>query len=88
MQGVRLARKFEALVLADPRFEIPATRHLGMVVIRLKGDNALTERLLKTLNSRGRIHCVPASLKGRFNSFIGKDHSIWAGFRFISYLLL
>lgn len=28
-EGVRLAMKFEALVLADQRFEIPATRHLG-----------------------------------------------------------
>lgn len=30
LQGVRLAQKLEALVLADNRFEIPATRHLGM----------------------------------------------------------
>lgn len=29
LQGVRLAQKFEALVLADNRFEIPYTRHLG-----------------------------------------------------------
>lgn len=28
-EGVRLAQKFEAIVLADNRFEIPATRHLG-----------------------------------------------------------
>lgn len=28
-EGVRLAKKFEALVLADHRFEIPAARHLG-----------------------------------------------------------
>lgn len=28
-QGVRLAQKFEALVLADQRFEIPQTRNLG-----------------------------------------------------------
>lgn len=28
-EGVRLAKKFEALVLADQRFEIPAKRHLG-----------------------------------------------------------
>lgn len=32
-EGVRLAKKFEALVLADHRFEIPATRHLGEWVI-------------------------------------------------------
>ncbi|PSN51459.1 Histidine decarboxylase [Blattella germanica] len=65
-EGVRLAQKFEALVLADQRFEIPAARHLGMVVFRLRGDNHLTERLLKRLNARGNLHCVPASLKGRY----------------------
>ncbi|XP_055680008.1 histidine decarboxylase isoform X2 [Lutzomyia longipalpis] len=65
-EGVRLAQKFEALVLADHRFEIPATRHLGMVCFRLRGDNDLTEKLLKRLNNRGNLHCVPASLKGRY----------------------
>ncbi|KAI5726440.1 hypothetical protein M8J76_002699 [Diaphorina citri] len=62
-ESVRLAQKFEALVLGDPRFEIPAARHLGMVVIRLLGENILTEKLLKRLNSKGRLHCVPASLR-------------------------
>ncbi|XP_011688458.1 PREDICTED: histidine decarboxylase [Wasmannia auropunctata] len=65
-EGVRLAQKFEALVLADARFEIPALRHLGMVVFRLRGENTLTERLLKKLNSRGRLHCVPAALHGKY----------------------
>ncbi|KAL1132307.1 hypothetical protein AAG570_010263 [Ranatra chinensis] len=65
-EGVRMAQKFEALVNGDSRFEIPATRHLGMVVFRLKGDNILTEKLLKRLNARGNIHCVPASLKGKY----------------------
>ena len=36
LQGVALARRFEELVLEDPRFEIPAPRYLGMVVFRLK----------------------------------------------------
>ncbi|XP_076658397.1 histidine decarboxylase isoform X1 [Halictus rubicundus] len=65
-EGVRLAQKFEALVLADARFEIPATRHLGMVVFRLRGENTLTERLLKKMNTRGRVHCVPAALHGKY----------------------
>ncbi|KAK0089061.1 hypothetical protein PV326_004612 [Microctonus aethiopoides] len=65
-EGVRLAQKFEALVLGDSRFEIPATRHLGMVVFRIRGDNSLTEQLLKRMNSRGRVHCVPASLHGKY----------------------
>lgn len=38
----------------------------GMVVFRLKGDNVLTEHLLKRLNKRGNLHCVPASLKGKY----------------------
>jgi hypothetical protein len=29
LQSVRLAQKFEALVLADQRFEIPQPRNLG-----------------------------------------------------------
>lgn len=37
-----------------------------MVVFRLKGDNLLTEQLLKRLNKRGNLHCVPASLKGKY----------------------
>ncbi|EZA47508.1 Histidine decarboxylase [Ooceraea biroi] len=41
-------------------------RHLGMVVLRLRGENTLTERLLKKLNSRGRLHCVPAALHGKY----------------------
>ncbi|XP_063371098.1 histidine decarboxylase isoform X2 [Cydia amplana] len=65
-EGVRLAQKFEALVLADQRFEIPQPRNLGMVAFRMKGDNALTERLLKRLNARGYIHAVPACFKGTY----------------------
>ncbi|CAG9794326.1 unnamed protein product [Diatraea saccharalis] len=63
-ESIRLAQKFEALVLADQRFEIPQPRNLGMVAFRMKGDNALTERLLKRLNARGFIHAVPACFKG------------------------
>ena len=65
-ENVRLAGKFEALVRSDCRFEIPATRHLGMVVFRLKGDCAMTEKLLKKLNSSGKMHAVPCCIKGRY----------------------
>ncbi|KAK4885855.1 hypothetical protein RN001_002126 [Aquatica leii] len=65
-EGVRLAEKFENLLLGDPRFEIPAKRHLGLVVFRLVGENSLTEKLLKRLNSRGNLHCVPAALKDKY----------------------
>ncbi|KAF7491328.1 Histidine decarboxylase [Sarcoptes scabiei] len=65
-KGIRMAMAFEELVKLDKRFEIPAKRHLGMVVFRLKGHNQLTELLLKKLNSSGKLHCVPASLKGTY----------------------
>lgn len=38
----------------------------GLVVFRIKGDNEITERLLKRLNHRGNIHCIPSSLKGKY----------------------
>jgi histidine decarboxylase len=57
---------FESLVRNDKRFEIPAERHLGLVVFRLTGENELTEQLLKEINSGGLIHCVPALIKGKY----------------------
>lgn len=64
--GVRLAKEFEDLVRGDNRFEIPAARHLGLVVFRIKGENELTESLLKRINSSGKLHCVPSSIKGKY----------------------
>ena len=49
-----MAKQFEAFVASDDRFEIPAERHMGMVVFRLKGENEMTEKLLKKLNGSGR----------------------------------
>ncbi|KAK5647194.1 hypothetical protein RI129_002086 [Pyrocoelia pectoralis] len=65
-EGVRLAQKFESLLSADSRFEVAAPRHLGLVVFRLTGENRLTEKLLKKLNSRGNLHCVPAAIKDKY----------------------
>ena len=76
-----MAAKFEAFVRSDPRFDIPHARHLGMVVFRLIGENELTEKLLKKLNSSGKLHCVPASLKGtyviRWGFLIVKSILLW-----------
>jgi histidine decarboxylase len=63
---VALAKEFEALVSGHEHFEMPAKRHLGLVVFRLKGDNSVTESLLKKINSSGHLHVVPASLKGQY----------------------
>ncbi|KAI1280549.1 Histidine decarboxylase [Halotydeus destructor] len=65
-KGVALAKAFRGMVDSDPRFEVPFDNYLGLVVFRLKGENGLTEKLLKKLNSGGKIHCVPASLRGLY----------------------
>ena len=49
-----MAKEFEKLVLSDGRFEVPVERHMGMVVFRLKGENEMTEKLLKRLNGSGK----------------------------------
>ena len=82
---MRLAQKFEALVRSDDRFEIPAARHLGMVVFRLKGDNSLTETLLKRLNSSGltpffRFGKMQKSLND-LSSQKGKMHAVPASLK-------
>ncbi|CAF0732514.1 unnamed protein product [Adineta steineri] len=64
--SVQMGKLFESLVKSDARFEIPAERHLGLIAFRLKGENELTEQLLKDINSGGQIHCVPASIKGKY----------------------
>ena len=33
---------------------------------KLKGDNELNEALLKRINEAGRIHMVPAKIRGQF----------------------
>ena len=70
-QNVALAKHFELLIRDDERFEIPARRHLGMVVFRLKGQNELTENLLKRLNSTGSCLNVICQVPcGKFGSKI------------------
>ncbi|KAK4337202.1 hypothetical protein RND71_043301 [Anisodus tanguticus] len=64
--SIELSKYFEDLLKKDDRFEIAAPRILGLVVFRLRSGNELTECLLKKLNSDGQIHCVPASLRGRY----------------------
>jgi len=54
------------LVRSDNRFEIPAARHMGLIVFRLRGECAMTEKLLKKLNSSGKMHAVPCCIKGKY----------------------
>ncbi|KAJ8249377.1 hypothetical protein GJAV_G00234120 [Gymnothorax javanicus] len=63
--GIEMAKLFESLVRSDPNFEIPAKRHMGLVVFRLKGGNAQTEALLKALTQSGRLYVIPASIQNK-----------------------
>ncbi|KAK6618265.1 Tyrosine decarboxylase [Polyplax serrata] len=63
---IRLAKKFESLVLSDQRFEVCNEVKLGLVCFRLKGSNSLNEKLLSTINASGKIHMVPASLNDTY----------------------
>uniref|UniRef100_A0A8C8SW08 Histidine decarboxylase n=1 Tax=Pelusios castaneus TaxID=367368 RepID=A0A8C8SW08_9SAUR len=64
--GTEMAKYFESLVRSDPLFEIPAKRHLGLVVFRLKGPNWLTEKVLKELNKSGSLFLIPATIRDKF----------------------
>ncbi|XP_042330629.1 histidine decarboxylase [Sceloporus undulatus] len=61
--GTEMAKYFESLVRSDPLFEIPAKRHLGLVVFRLKGPNWKTEKVLKDVNKSGKLFVIPAMLR-------------------------
>ncbi|XP_048187661.1 histidine decarboxylase [Perognathus longimembris pacificus] len=63
--GTEMAKYFEALVRNDPFFEIPAMRHLGLVVFRLKGPNCLTESVLKEIARAGQLFLIPAMIQDK-----------------------
>uniref|UniRef100_A0A8C2WX34 Histidine decarboxylase n=1 Tax=Cyclopterus lumpus TaxID=8103 RepID=A0A8C2WX34_CYCLU len=57
-----LAKLFESKIRSDPHFEVPAERHLGLVVFCLKGGNALTQELLRRLTRSGTMYLIPADI--------------------------
>ncbi|KAM9201869.1 histidine decarboxylase isoform 2-T2 [Dugong dugon] len=63
--GTEMAKYFESLVRNDPFFEIPAKRHLGLVVFRLKGPNCLTESVLKEIARSGHLFLIPATIQDK-----------------------
>ncbi|XP_029431634.1 histidine decarboxylase isoform X2 [Rhinatrema bivittatum] len=64
--GTEMAKLFESLVRSNHHFEIPAKRHLGLVVFRLKGPNSLTEQVLKELTKSGKMFLIPAMVHDKF----------------------
>ncbi|XP_044753420.1 aromatic-L-amino-acid decarboxylase isoform X2 [Coccinella septempunctata] len=63
---LKLAKKFEALVRKDKRFELCHKVVLGLVCFRLKGSNRINEKLLSCINESGKLHMVPASVKDTY----------------------
>ncbi|XP_034451328.1 histidine decarboxylase-like [Hippoglossus hippoglossus] len=61
--GIEMAKLLEAHVRRDPHFEIPAERHLGLVVFCLKGGNSLTQELLTRLTRSGTVYLSPADVR-------------------------
>jgi aromatic-L-amino-acid decarboxylase len=61
-KGVALAKKFEAMVLADERFEIVVPVQMGLVCFRLNGPNSINERLNKSLYTEGQVYLCPSTL--------------------------
>lgn len=62
---VGLARLFESLVAADPRFELSAPAPLNLVCFRLRGPDELSKRLMDTVNATGRVFLTHAVVPNR-----------------------
>ncbi|XP_056134131.1 histidine decarboxylase [Lampris incognitus] len=60
--GIEMARLLESHIRNDCNFEVPAKRHLGLVVFCLKGGNALTQELLRRLTRSGTMYLIPADI--------------------------
>ncbi|XP_011314347.1 aromatic-L-amino-acid decarboxylase-like [Fopius arisanus] len=64
-EAIALAKKFEDYVNGDERFEIVTPRSLGLICFRMKGEDALTQDLLKRLMRRKIIYVISATHRGR-----------------------
>uniref|UniRef100_A0A3Q1K2W2 Histidine decarboxylase n=1 Tax=Anabas testudineus TaxID=64144 RepID=A0A3Q1K2W2_ANATE len=60
--GIEMATLLESHIKSDPNFEVPAERHLGLVVFCLKGGNASTQELLRRLTRSGTMYLIPADI--------------------------
>ncbi|XP_042274544.1 histidine decarboxylase [Thunnus maccoyii] len=60
--GIEMAKLLESQIRSDPNFEVPAERHLGLVVFCLKAGNALTDELLRRLTRSGTMYLIPADI--------------------------
>ncbi|CAL8243264.1 unnamed protein product [Lota lota] len=63
--GIEMAKLLESQIRKDPHFEIPAQRHLGLVVFSLTGGNALTQELLRRLTASCTMYLIPADIHSK-----------------------
>ncbi|OQV23588.1 Aromatic-L-amino-acid decarboxylase [Hypsibius exemplaris] len=63
---VKQAKEFEDLMAKDERFEIAVPVRMGLVCLRLKGPNELSEKLLRRINDSGKIYVTPSKLRETF----------------------
>jgi aromatic-L-amino-acid decarboxylase len=71
-EHIRLAQLFKSWVEADPRFELMAPVHFGLVCFRLNDNRdeaalaSLNKALMDRLNATGKIYLTHTALHGKF----------------------
>jgi aromatic-L-amino-acid decarboxylase len=65
-EAVRLAEVFEALVRAEPGWEVCAPRRFSVVCFRREGTDDDNERLLARVNGTGELFISHTKLGGRY----------------------
>ena len=63
---ISLADKFVEYLRTDDRFEMINPPTLALVCFRLKGEDHLSQKLLKNITDRKKIFMIPALCKGKF----------------------
>ncbi|XP_017488202.1 PREDICTED: aromatic-L-amino-acid decarboxylase-like [Rhagoletis zephyria] len=63
---IELAHLFGDLLQKDDRFEMVDQIRMGLVCFRLKGNNAMNEELINSINKSGDIFLTPTKVKERF----------------------
>lgn len=64
---IQLAKRFEARLLQDDRFEVINEVQVGLVCFRLKQNDEINQELLANINASGKLHMIPARIRGRYS---------------------
>jgi aromatic-L-amino-acid decarboxylase len=65
-EHVRLAQELAHWVKDDDRFEIVGEHPLNLVCFRLRGDDAINQRLLESINASGKMYLTHTKLDSRY----------------------